>query len=62
MAFRNTNAAPHVIIKYASYKIKKQRKQYVSFIICPFFRPISALIIPTPLFILFIYQDYVITE
>ena len=30
-------------------KIKKQRKLYVSFIICLFFRPISALIIPTPL-------------
>jgi hypothetical protein len=32
-----------------SYKIKKQRKLYVSFKICLFFRPISALIIPTPL-------------
>ena len=28
---------------------KEQRKLYVSFIICLFFRPISTLIIPTPL-------------
>ena len=37
--------------KERSYKIKKQRKLYVSFKICLFFRPISALIIPTPLLI-----------
>jgi hypothetical protein len=42
--------------KKCVFNVNFQRKLYVSFIICLFFRPISALIIPTPLlFVLFVY-------
>ena len=54
---RNVNIKLYINQIYVNtiiHKIKKQRKLYVSFIICLFFRPISALIIPTPLFLHFI--------